>query len=61
MFYQCLENDCIPFQWEEHLKLHFIKIGRGGGGGGGGGSSAVPKDIEKDMICKIVERRKTHG
>ena len=36
MFYQCLENDRIPFQWEEHLKLHFIKIGRGRGGGGGG-------------------------
>ena len=29
--------------------------------GGGGGSSAVPKDIDKDMICKIAERRKTHG
>ena len=28
---------------------------------GGGGSSAVPKDIDKDMICKIAERRKTHG
>ena len=25
---------------------------------GGGG---VPKDIDKDMICKIAERRKTHG
>ena len=30
-------------------------------GGGGGGSSPVPKDIDKDMICKIAERRKTHG
>ena len=49
MFYQCLENDCIPFQWEEHLKLHFIKIGRGRGGGGGGGGEGGGRE----KVCTL--------
>lgn len=31
MFYQSLENDRIPFQWQEHLELPF-EMGRGGEG-----------------------------